>query len=114
MVNKNKFYFARRGGVVSTQKKQAIVIGAGPAGLTAGIELLKTDKVAVTILERDNIIGGLARTNEYKGYRYDIGPHHFITSSDEVMKWWVDLMSDDFHQHKRFTRIYYNNHFFTI
>lgn len=97
---------------MSTQKKQAIVIGAGPAGLTAGIELLKTDKVAVTILERDNIIGGLARTNEYKGYRYDIGPHHFITSSDEVMKWWMDLMSDDFHQHKRFTRIYYNNHFF--
>lgn len=95
-----------------TEKKQAIIIGAGPAGLTAGIELLKTDKVDVTILERDNIIGGLARTNEYKGYRYDIGPHHFITSSDEVMKWWVDLMSDDFHQHKRFTRIYYNNHFF--
>lgn len=97
---------------MSTQKKQAVIIGAGPAGLTAGIELLKTEQVDVTILERDNVIGGLARTNEYKGYRYDIGPHHFITDSDEVMNWWLDIMADDFHPHKRYTRIYYNHHFF--
>lgn len=97
---------------MSTKKKQVVIIGAGPAGLTAGIELLKTERVDVVILERDNIIGGLARTNEYKGYRYDLGPHHFITSSDEVMKWWMDLMGDDFHPHKRYTRIYYNHHFF--
>ncbi len=102
----------KKGSVVSTQKKQAVIIGAGPAGLTAGIELLKTEQIDVTILERDAVIGGLARTNEYKGYRYDIGPHHFITSSDEVMKWWLDVMSDDFHPHKRYTRIFYNNHFF--
>ncbi|MBM3887035.1 FAD-dependent oxidoreductase, partial [Candidatus Dependentiae bacterium] len=83
-----------------------------PAGITAGIELLKTEQVDVTVLERDVIIGGLARTNEYKGYRYDIGPHHFITNSDEVMEWWMDMMADDFHPHKRYTRILYNKHFF--
>lgn len=97
---------------MSIQKKEAVIIGAGPAGLTAGTELLRLDNVNVTVLERDNIIGGLARTNDYKGYRYDIGPHHFITDSEEVMTWWLDLMGDDFHPHKRFTRIYYNNHFF--
>lgn len=97
---------------MSTQKKQAVIIGAGPAGLTAGIELLKTELVAVMVLERDDVVGGLARTTEYKGYRYDIGPHHFITDSDAVMDWWLDLMADDFHPHKRYTRIYYNDHFF--
>ena len=102
----------RKGEVVSTQKKQVVIIGAGPAGLTAGTELLKTNQLDVTVLERDAVIGGLARTNEYKGYRYDIGPHHFITSADEVMNWWLELIADDFHPHKRFTRIYYNNHFF--
>ncbi len=97
---------------MSIQKKQAVIIGAGPAGLTAGIELLKIEHVDVTVLERDNVIGGLARTNEYKGYRYDIGPHHFITDSDAVMAWWLDMMADDFHPHKRYTRIHYKNHFF--
>ena len=94
------------------QKKHALVIGAGPAGLTAAVELLKSGKADVTLLERDGVIGGLARTNEYKGYRYDIGPHHFITHSDEVMKWWMAIMADDFHPHKRYTRILYKHHFF--
>lgn len=96
----------------NVDKKHAIIIGAGPSGLTAGIELLKTKKFSVHVLERDAMLGGLARTYEYKGCRYDIGPHHFITSSDWVTKWWDELMSDDFHPHNRFTRIYYNNHFF--
>jgi protoporphyrinogen oxidase len=104
--------FQGEGRVVSIQKKQALIIGAGPAGLTAGIELLKTERVDVTVLERDTVIGGLARTNEYKGYRYDIGPHHFITDSEIVMKWWMDMMADDFHPHKRYTRIFYKKHFF--
>lgn len=96
----------------NVDKKHAIIIGAGPSGLTAGIELLKTKKFSVHVLERDAMLGGLARTYEYKGCRYDIGPHHFITSSDWVTQWWDELMSEDFHPHNRFTRIYYNNHFF--
>ena len=96
----------------SKTKKHAIIIGAGPAGITAGTELLRSKKFSVSVLERDNIIGGLSRTYEYKGCRYDVGPHHFITSSDWVTKWWFELMADDFHPHSRFTRIYYNGHFF--
>ncbi len=97
---------------MSEIKKHAIIIGAGPAGLTAGIELLKTEKFIVTVLERDSVVGGLAKTTEYKGCRYDIGPHHFITSEKKVEQWWKDLMQEDFYPHKRFTRIYYNRHFF--
>lgn len=97
---------------MSSKKNKALIIGAGPAGLTAGIELLKTGNFEATVLERDNVIGGLARTTEYRGCRYDIGPHHFITSSEKIETWWKDLMQGDFLEHKRFTRIYYNNHFF--
>ncbi len=92
--------------------KKAVVIGAGPAGLTAGIELLKTKKFRVTVLERDNIIGGLGRTNDYKGYKFDIGPHHFITEDLSIEKWWKELMGPDFIKHNRFTRIYYNKRYF--
>ncbi len=97
---------------MSKKKKHAIIIGAGPAGLTAGIELLKTSSFTVTVLERDAVVGGLAKTTEYKGCRYDIGPHHFITTEKKVEQWWKDLMQGDFYPHKRFTRIYYNHHFF--
>lgn len=92
--------------------KSALIIGAGPAGLTAGLELLKTKDFAVTIVERDNVVGGLARTTEHNGCRYDIGPHHFITTDKKIEQWWKDLMGDDFYPHRRFTRIYYKKHFF--
>lgn len=93
-------------------KKHAVIIGAGPAGLTAGIELLKTGNWTVSVVERDSVVGGLARTTEYKGCRFDIGPHHFITDSPAIERWWKDLMKDDFFAHQRFTRIYYKKHFF--
>jgi len=93
-------------------KKKAVIIGAGPAGITAGSELSKTNQFSVTLLERDKIVGGLAKTTEYNGARFDIGPHHFITEAEEIITWWQELMEGDFHTHKRFTRIYYNKHFF--
>lgn len=93
-------------------KKKALIIGAGPAGLTAGIELLKTEKFEVTVLEKDVVVGGLAKTIEYKKCRYDIGPHHFITESDKILQWWHDVMGNDFHKHKRYTRIFYKKHYF--
>lgn len=93
-------------------KKKAIIIGAGPAGLTAGLELLKTKKLAVNIIEKDDKIGGLAKTVTYKNYKYDIGPHHYITESKEIENWWKDIVKDEFIKLKRFTRIYYNRHFF--
>ena len=94
------------------KKKHALIIGAGPAGLTAGVELLKSEKFSVTVVERDLVVGGLAKTTTYKGCKYDIGPHHFITDSVKIQRWWEELMGDDFLKHKRYTRIFYNKHFF--
>ena len=93
-------------------KKHAVIIGAGPAGLTAALELLKTENFSVTVLERDHVVGGLAKTTTYKGCKYDIGPHHFITDSAKIQQWWEEIMQGDFIKHKRYTRIFYKKHFF--
>jgi protoporphyrinogen oxidase len=93
-------------------KKQILIIGAGPAGLTAGYELVQTGLFTVTVLERDDLVGGLSKTIEYKKCRFDIGPHHFITESPRVLAWWKNIMRDDFFQLKRLTRIYYKRRFF--
>jgi len=98
---------------MASNKKKALIIGAGPAGLTAGYELLKTQKFSIEIIEKDNQIGGLAKTIDYKNYKYDIGPHHYVTESKEVEEWWKSVISEDeFVKLNRFTRIYYNKHFF--
>lgn len=93
-------------------KKKVVIIGAGPAGLTAGLELLRKQKFTVSIIEKDDQIGGLAKTVSYKNYKYDIGPHHYITESKEIENWWKNIVKDEFIKLKRFTRIYYNKHFF--
>lgn len=72
--------------------KKAIIIGAGPAGLTAAYELLKRTNVKPVILEKSGDIGGISKTINYKGNRMDMGPHRFFSKSDRVMDWWLDLM----------------------
>ncbi|NLZ46933.1 MAG: NAD(P)/FAD-dependent oxidoreductase [Clostridiales bacterium] len=73
--------------------KKVVIIGAGPAGLTAGVELLKNSKdFDVTILEGSKAIGGISQTVKYNGNRMDIGGHRFFSKSDEVMNWWKELM----------------------
>ena len=72
--------------------KQAVIIGAGPAGLTAALELLRRSEVMPIILEASDEIGGISRTIRYKGNRMDIGGHRFFSKSDRVMQWWIDLM----------------------
>jgi protoporphyrinogen oxidase len=72
--------------------KTAIIIGAGPAGLTAGLEFLRRSDVRPIILESSDSIGGISRTIRYKGYRMDIGGHRFFSKSDRVMNWWMELM----------------------
>ena len=69
-----------------------VIIGAGPAGLTAGLELLRAGRRNVTILEATQDIGGLSKTVNYKGNRIDIGGHRFFSKSDWVMDWWRDLL----------------------
>ena len=72
--------------------KKAIVIGAGPAGLTAALEFLRKTDVQPIVLEASEEIGGISRTIRYKGNRMDIGGHRFFSKSDRVMQWWMDLM----------------------
>ena len=67
----------------SSQQRKVVIIGAGPAGLTAAYELSKQNVPAV-ILEADNTVGGISRTVNYKGYLFDIGGHRFFTKWDEV------------------------------
>lgn len=76
------------------EKQKIIIIGAGPAGLTAGYELLKDkdNKYEVIILEETDQIGGISRTVNYKGNRMDIGGHRFFSKDERVMDFWGNLM----------------------
>lgn len=75
-----------------SKSKTAIIIGAGPAGLTAAYELLKNTDIKPVIFEASNDIGGISKTVKYKGNRIDIGGHRFFSKSDTVMKWWNDIL----------------------
>ncbi|MFC5863874.1 NAD(P)/FAD-dependent oxidoreductase [Acidicapsa dinghuensis] len=70
----------------------AIIIGAGPAGLTAALELQRQTAIKPILIEASHAIGGISRTIVYKGNRMDIGGHRFFSKSDRVMQWWLDLM----------------------
>mgnify|MGYP003324565295 CR=1 FL=1 len=75
------------------QNTSVIIVGAGPAGLTAAYELLKKDpNIKVTILEASDVIGGISRTYNYKGNRMDIGGHRFFSKDERVMNLWQEIM----------------------
>ena len=77
---------------MQNERKKVIIIGAGPAGLTAAYELLeKTDMIPV-IYEETNIIGGISRTVDYKGNKIDIGGHRFFSKFDRIMNWWANIL----------------------
>lgn len=73
-------------------QKTAIIIGAGPAGLTAAVELLRRSDIKPIIYEVDMQVGGISKTVNYKGNRMDIGGHRFFSKSDRVMQWWQTMM----------------------
>jgi len=73
-------------------RKKAIIIGAGPAGLTAAFELLSKSDIEPVIIEKSNDIGGISKTINYKGNRIDLGGHRFFSKSDLVMKWWQEIL----------------------
>ncbi|MEI6168143.1 MAG: NAD(P)/FAD-dependent oxidoreductase [bacterium] len=91
--------------------KTAIVLGAGPAGLAAALELVQKN-YQVTVFERDEVVGGISRTTEYHGYRFDMGGHRFFTKNREVEAWWHAALKSDFQRTPRLSRIYYNRRFF--
>ncbi len=73
-------------------RKTAIIIGAGPAGLTAAYELLTRTDIKPVIIEKSTFMGGISRTVNYKGNRIDIGGHRFFSKSDRVMEWWARML----------------------
>ena len=77
---------------MENNKKTAIIIGAGPAGLTAAYQLLKETNIKPIILEESPYIGGISRTAEYKGNRMDLGGHRFFSKNEEVNKLWSELI----------------------
>src|SRR5215813_7802354 len=96
-----------------THPNNVAIIGAGPAGLTAGY-LLSKEGVPVTILESDpTYVGGISRTAKYKGYHFDIGGHRFFSKSKEVEDFWTEILPNDMLQRPRSSRIFYRGKFFS-
>lgn len=86
-------------------RKKVLVIGAGPAGLTAAYELARTGKYNITVVEADRQVGGISRTVNYKGNLIDIGGHRFFSKSDQVLEWWAQFMPviDTTQEHQEIT-----------
>src|SRR5277367_2396264 len=74
------------------QKKIAVIAGAGPAGLTAALELLRRSDITPIVFEADTQVGGIAKTINYRGNRMDLGGHRFFSKSDWVMRWWQEIL----------------------
>src|SRR5271168_2814223 len=92
---------------------KAVIVGAGPAGLTAAYELSK-QQAPVVVLESDSeYVGGISRTVNYKGFRFDIGGHRFFSKSREVEDFWTEIDGENMLDRPRSSRIYYNGQFYT-
>src|SRR4029079_19645404 len=88
-----------------------VVIGAGPAGLTAAYDVARQG-IPVVVVERSGEVGGIARTENYKGFHFDMGGHRFFTKQPEVQALWEEVLGEDFLRRPRLSRIYYRGRFF--
>src|SRR6202789_745677 len=79
--------------VNESPKKIAIIAGAGPAGLTAALELLRQSDITPVVFEADTQVGGISKTVNYRGNRMDLGGHRFFSKSDWVMRWWQEILA---------------------
>jgi len=93
------------------QAKRVLIIGGGPSGLVATYDLSKR-KIPVVCLEADKMVGGISRTIEYKGFRFDVGGHRFFTKIQAINDLWQEILGDEFLRRPRLSRIYYNGKFF--
>ncbi len=94
-----------------TSERPVVVIGAGPAGLTAARELVRRGETVI-VLERDGQVGGLSKTVVHGGFRFDIGGHRFYTRSTAVLEMWREVLGHEFLRRPRLSRIYYRGRFF--
>jgi protoporphyrinogen oxidase len=101
----------RNSGGAAPPGRKTVIIGAGPAGLTAAYELSKSARCSV-VLEKESTAGGLARTLAYKGYLFDIGGHRFLTKVGLIEKIWRELLGEEFLTCPRLSRILYRRKFF--
>ncbi len=96
-------------------KKRVVIIGAGPAGLTAAFELANDDRFEIIVIEQSNQVGGISKTIEYKGNRIDIGGHRFFSKSQKVMDWWLDRLpiseNGMLRRNRKSTILYDDNYF---
>ena len=97
----------------SEVRSQVVIIGGGPAGLTAALELCENGGKCLVFEKDRKYLGGLSRTVEHKGNRFDIGGHRFFSKSKEVEDWWSHILSpSEFVEVKRKSRIYYRGRFY--
>ena len=91
------------------QRKIAVIAGAGPAGLTAALELLRRSDITPIVIEPDTQVGGISKTINYRGNRMDLGGHRFFSKSDWVMRWWQEILpvAEGQTQTSRALRIHY-------
>ncbi len=89
-----------------------VVAGGGPAGLTAAYELSRHGHPCVVLESEAELVGGISRTDQYKGYRFDIGGHRFFSKSEEINKLWREILGDELITRNRLSRIYYDGKFF--
>jgi len=98
--------------MIENGHKKVIIIGAGPSGLTAAYELCKVGVKSI-VLEKDEVVGGISRTVNYRGYLFDIGGHRFFTKVKAVDDLWREILEEEkFLKRRRLSRIYYNKKFF--
>jgi protoporphyrinogen oxidase len=99
------------GGAGGSADERVVIIGAGPAGLTAGRELARLGLPPI-VVEKSAVVGGLSRTETFKGFYFDMGGHRFFTKVDEVNKIWQEVLGGQFLRRPRLSRIYYDRRFF--
>jgi protoporphyrinogen oxidase len=99
------------GSMTPPAERSHVIIGAGPAGLTAAYLLARRRRTPL-VLEKDDLVGGIARTVEYKGFRFDIGGHRFFTKVGAVQRLWREMLGEDMLRRPRLSRIFYGGRFF--
>lgn len=91
--------------------RRFVIVGGGPAGLTAAYELVR-ENVRPVVLEKRDRVGGISRTENYKGFFFDMGGHRFFSKAESVRQMWNEVLGDDFLRRPRLSRIFYNQKFY--